>query len=617
MLSDQELNSITLNAELLHSQIALPRPLDAINRLGAKNFFVRYRTSKSSTGAGGAAADGSRHRWSRILKVWNISEWNGPGVTVGGVRRDSVLWNGKVFTIGIEVAGEPRLVMLPSISNHPPTTEEVKAYCAREANHRSDEGGDEGNTGLTPSHFLPSSMEVKLLNSLRATIFDSQRATEGDPRGGASQLTRRKAAPQIGLSASQGTLQLPAQQQQQQHLFSQVQSSQPPSQSSQQQQQLFAAPPDGEDEYELTPALSQATDLWMPSQRSMDESQPLQILIPPPLSATAASMCEPSGLNSPTSPFVPRKRLRTASVVAAGHPDGLFAFASPRGGSSSQTGEGFSSPRQSSRAGSTAFSPTLHVGSPQGPRRPTSLLDDSGMVVRAEMVQLSGGDGSGSPTSSQLSHLTDDQRAYVDEVTSRVNRFSAYVNDEQRVSFSRQVSSISQRNAAVNQRNRRVGLENEKRLKRVGNLTESKGGLWVTDDAERSLKARSYSQRDEADGAKAAPTAAETSATSGRPSGGDGSDEAEEQRLQRPLPQPSLASVSMDLLDVLAAVPPQSPISTPSSSPVRMGHETSMMLITKEGAGGAGNSSSASLPPEVVTAQLIHRSAVIHAGLTQ
>lgn len=72
--------------------------------------------------------------------------------------------------------------------------------------------------------------------------------------------------------------------------------------------------------------------------------------------------------------------------------------------------------------------------------------------------------------------------------------FHSYVSNPEREGFHRKVSALTQRNQRDNKKRALLGVENQQRLKRAGNLQES-SGLWVTDDTERALKAANYTSR--------------------------------------------------------------------------------------------------------------------------
>lgn len=76
--------------------------------------------------------------------------------------------------------------------------------------------------------------------------------------------------------------------------------------------------------------------------------------------------------------------------------------------------------------------------------------------------------------------------------------FFSYVSNLERDRSSLKVSALTQSNQIHNRKQALLGLENQSRLKRSGNLLES-AGLWVTDDGKRAEMAYRYTSRTAAD----------------------------------------------------------------------------------------------------------------------
>eukprot|EP00796_Vickermania_ingenoplastis_P008970 gene8970-6293_t len=691
MLSDESLQKITLSAAFVHQHGDRPRFKHELNHLGetllgsggggeanaagassptpqqqqqqAKilNYFVRYRSSRDNK---------DLHRWSRIERVYDLAEWRAmqsgkqqqqqqPKSNNGATAphpKDSMMWGGKRFFIGLKVAGEDRLVLLSRLSSKPPTQEEVKAFCVRESLehpenvYKNKEAGilqaPAGSTDLCMAAYLPTAELVELLYRHKAVSMETRRWTEAE-----LEEVRNRNAPYAAAAAAAAPVRRTTNDLHNRFFESAVLQHNPAA------AEDLPHSPSSLDDLPVSTFLSQATDLaYSQSQDSNDnynnpesDSQPAR---PPPLPfvlghAPAASP------ELPSSPFLPKRRAyhrKRSLQPVAGSPLGTSAPSSPAressvgssspilgGGGGSQLPPGFPPASQSAQP----------MAAPTGPRRPSTLLGDSGMTLSAQAAaDMMLGSHPSSPDMLRQ-QITPEVIQQWETTRRNAESFSQYINDPQRRAYLQTAVRITEANRQENKKRRLLGMQNEKKLHRSGNLIES-GGLWVTDDEVRAQKAVSYSNR--ASGAGGEDGAPKPSPGSGPgmaaavpaapDAAADGAGEGEEVeaevlafRSQRAATVLSLGDVSEEWMARLASVsnsrsttkgtgtPPPLPASSLLLANRRL---DPFRLLVDAGAGASrtavasasASPSPARLPPETIRAQLIHRSSLVTAGVS-
>lgn len=745
MLPPSEIEKITLNAHFVYQHGDGPFFKRALNNLPASlgvkqpflNYFVRYRISKE---------DPSLHSWSRVERVVDLSEraaqrrsqLGGEAAASPSTQapsRDSLVWRDKRFFIALQVVGERGLVLLNRLSNKPPTPDEVRAFCVREAQERPENVYRNNDAGiLSAPSLLPT------VNTLAADLSDGTPAPapssgEGDRTAAAPQPAvavgsthplvgylptaeqiaklhqfrngvlakhiwtqeeieevRQRNAPYAKASAAAAPVQRTTVDLQNRQLLSSIQQPAGAEQSlsvhgglaAPQEYNLFSGAGDHSVEVngtgtgtgtsiprtlledDLLPSQS-PTELFFsqtPSQMSAQSSQ-LPVSMAPPMGsfqngANPGTMTMSPHSPLPSSPFLPKKRHQRTFPFPGGNTS-LSQEPAPHAAPisslpASQEGERGASTSLSSFSG-TQSSQGPRRG--QGPRRPSTLLEDSGMMVSMEASTIAG-----SPSLQHPMPLSQEYHEQLEATTQNINHFYAYIKNPQRQAYIDTAVKLTTRNKMENKRRKLLGLESEKKMDRGGNLLES-SGLWVTDDNMRAEKATSYANRSgEGKGASDAPAgggpgASATAAKKGAPQANDGGEtneadtatKAREEKLKtflnhRAKQRITLETVDHNLFDrLIRSVTPlsdsaeRSPTSAPgeggaspsNASSVTLaaggsrGAEDAFRLVVQAAATGRegsrradadAGSSAARVYPEQIRRQLIHRSAVVHASLS-
>lgn len=633
------------------------------------NYFVRYRIKKD---------DPSLHRWSRIERVVLLSDvqrerelrqQHASASSSSSPRRDSIVWKEKRFFVALKIVGEEEVVLLPRLSAHPPTEQEVLAFCSREARDRPEnifrthvapsafttDYNDNNNNNGELVAYLPTSEQVAKMAIHRRNVLERHTMTEEELAE-----VRRRMAPYAREAAATAPLQCTIMQQR-----------------SKQQQPggvLVGLPTialsSGDDwqanSVDTTPFSSQATTL----QFSASQPGGGGGLVSPAASQSARPLPPSSPL--PSSPFLPKKmyhRKRFPNSATPLHASEIAASSPIVGGGGGLVGSPFSTSSPQLPTSATA----VHF---PGPRRQSSLLEGSGMVLSEETTAsqlqlmqtmqaqtaaspvvlgspLLGGSGLG--VTSMVSK--EDEENYRN-IIETVERFKEYVNEPQRSAYISTVVSLSERNRLENKRRKLLGHQNERRQERNVNMMESTG-LWITDDGERKRRAQRYAEREKGEKgeaaaapAKAQSTTAQTGVTATAVAQVEAAEapkrtkSEEEKRLERFIKHHEeesakrLQHAPADLFKRLATPPSPAPSAVPPPSPARQGH-TLLLSVAPSAAGSdaklgsvaahshrsaaAGadrgglhntvsdtNASvtggSKSVSPEWVRAQLIHRS---------
>lgn len=566
MLSADELSKITLNSALVHQLGERPFFADTLNHLSAKlkeeqenfNYFVRYRIAEGS--------DGRTHRWSRIVKVVELSERAAEDSSNHAVSspttKDSIVWKRKRFFVALEVVGEERLVLLNRISKDPPSEEEVLEFCAREALHRPQnvyrnpssvafavpnpfpteeppmaEGEDLEDSEEFASmawEYLPTPEQVKKLIQFR------QKVLENPPPWSKSEIEiiNRRLAPYASSAAATAPLQHTKVDFKNRVLVAQLNTVKSASGGA---SLTTAGSPSQESAFVSTPhSQFSAKQEERGHSTQKEEEMPNQ-------NASPIDM-------SPSSPFLPHKR-----------PLPRHAF------SPSQDGPSSPFPSDDLGALGSSVSSQWKEQAGRGPRRPSKILETSGMVIAAQHSTKSR-----VPEEALLNLVTPQDWEQWEKAARNEKSFHAYISDPQREAFERRFCNLTQKNLLENKKRTLQGLENEQRLKRAGNLVES-SGLWVTDDSQRASKAASYLKRATGGGAEPGKPTGQASIMSNQPASsnaGEGSSSTPAQenpvlhrfKELREKQEAGLASVPDTVFEELWSGLPPAPASTSSST---------------------------------------------------
>lgn len=124
-----------------------------------------------------------------------------------------------------------------------------------------------------------------------------------------------------------------------------------------------------------------------------------------------------------------------------------------------------------------------------------------------------------SPTPPTAPPLSQEMCRRWEESKQEAEQFYAYVSNEDRSAYMKKIVKITQSNYEQNKRDRLLGIANEKRLRREGNLLES-GGLWIVDDRARAELALKYKMEQDGEMAVAVGRDGEKKNTSAPKEGG-------------------------------------------------------------------------------------------------